>query len=210
MTISDRSPVLLDLSHVDVAASLLARVFQSAPDMRYLIDDDDKMLASSAIRFYKAVIRAGLLYGEVYTTPSLDGLAVWISPENMDFTMGILLRTGLLAALLSLGFGPLVRFVRSSVYVEKLQKQAISGSRWVLVFLGVEPEKQGSGIGGELIQPILNRAGAEGVPCYVESADERNLCFYRRHGFEIVQQGQVPNGGPQVWIMVRKKGGGSD
>lgn len=198
------TPVLLEESQAEMAAELLARAFQDAPDMKFFIGDNTKMLDRAAIRFYKAVIMGGLLYGEVYTTPSMDGVAVWASPENTNFSFGILLRTGLLTALLSLGFKPMVRFINSSSYVQKLQQQVITRQRWVLIFLGVEPLQQGKGLGGILIQPILARADAQGMPCYVESANERNLAFYRKHGFEIINHGQVPQGGPQVWIMVRE------
>lgn len=200
----ETSPVLLAKSQVEQGAELLARALQNAPDMKFLIGDNARMLDKVTLRFYQAVIRVGLLYGEVYTTPSMEGVAVWVSPENTNFTLGILFRTGFLTAILSLGFRPMLRFINSSNYVQKLQKQAISGPRWVLVYLGVEPSQQGKGIGGILIHPILARADADGVPCYVESANARNLTFYKRHGFEIVNHGQVPNGGPQVWIMVRK------
>jgi ribosomal protein S18 acetylase RimI-like enzyme len=204
MSQTEPTPVLLAESKVEQGAELLARAFQDAPDMKFFIGDETKMLDKSTIRFYKAVIIGGLLYGKVYTTPSMDGIAVWASPETTNFSFGVLFRTGLLSALFSLGFRPMLRFINSSSYVQKLQHQVITEPRWVLIYLGIEPSQQGKGIGGILIQPILARADADGVPCYVESADERNLTFYKRHGFEIVNHGQVPNGGPQVWVMVRE------
>lgn len=198
------SPVFLDESQVEQAAGLLARIFQHAPDMTYLVGDDEKMLTRPVQRFYEAFIRIGLLSGEVYTTPSMHGLAIWTSPENNQFTFRMMFQSKLLQAVFSMGLGPAVRFFRSSNYLERLHKEAISRPHWILVFLGVEPSQQGKGIGGELIQPILDQADAEGVPCYVESADERNHNFYKRHGFEIVKQSQVPNGATMVWIFVRE------
>ncbi len=202
----ESSSILLASSQVEQGAEILARAFQNAPDMKFFIGDNAKMLDEKTLRFYQAVIRVGLLYGEVYTTPSMDGVAVWTSPETNNFSLGILFRTGFLTAILSMGLKPMNRFMMATNYVQKLQEEAISGPRWVLVYLGVEPSKQGKGIGGLLIQPVLTRSDAEGIPCYVESADERNLTFYKRHGFSIIKQGQVPKGGPQVWIMVREPG----
>lgn len=204
MSQSETSPVLLVESQVEQAAELLARAFQYAPDMKFLIGENARMLNKATSRFYQAVLRVGLLYGEVYTTASMEGVAVWVNPEYSNFTLGILMRTGLLGALVSLGIRPMLRFINSASYVQKLQEQVISEPRWVLVYIGVEPDLQGKGIGGILIQPILDRADTEGVPCYVESADERNHSFYKRHGFKIVNHGEVPKGGPQVWVMVRE------
>jgi GNAT superfamily N-acetyltransferase len=203
MSVSETSPVLLLSSQVEKGAEVLARAMQHSPDMKYFIGDDSRMLEAPARRFYQSVIRIGLIHGEVYTTPSMLGIAVWVSPEHNSFTFGSMFRTGFLRAIVSMGFGPLRRFVRSSIFVEKLQKQAISVPHWTLVFIGVEPAYRGKGVGGKLIQPILARADSDGMPCYVESVDERNLTFYQRHGFEIVRDGQIPNGGPHVWILVR-------
>lgn len=203
MSGSDTSPILLADSQVAQGAELFARVFQNAPDMQYFIGEN-AVAESKILQYYQAIIRIGLLHGEVYTTSAMDGVAVWVSPENSQLSFGILIRTGFLKALVSMGARPLARFVRSARYLEKLQKQAISEPCWILVQIGVESARQGKGIGGLLIQPILTRAAAEGVSCYVESADERNLSFYTRHGFEIVNHGQVSRGGPPVWVMIRK------
>jgi GNAT superfamily N-acetyltransferase len=203
MSQSDTTPMSLTMSQTEQGAALLARVFQHDPMMKYFIPDSTRML-DIPVRFYRANIHMGLLYGEVYTTRSMEGVAIWVSPGNTDFTFGQLLRSGLLTASLSMGLKTLGRFMRSASYFEKVKKQAISGPHWVLVFLGIEPSQQGKGLGGGLIQPILDRADAEGVPCYLDSTNERNLTFYKKHGFEVAARGQVPNGGPQIWAMLRE------
>lgn len=200
----DTTTVPLNISQVRQGAEVLARTFKHAPDMRFFIGDESRMLAEKTLRFYRAIIRIGMRYGEVTTTSSLDGLAIWVSPENNNFTFGSMFRTGLVSSILAIGLRPAYRFMRSALYVEGLQLEATKRPRWILVFLGVEPSRQGKGIGGVLIQPVLDRADDSGIPCYVESADERNLSFYNRHGFEVVNRGQVPNGGPKVWVLVRE------
>ena len=59
------------------------------------------------------------------------------------------------------------------------------------------------GLGGTLIRPVLEIADGEGRNCFLESANERNLSFYRRHGFEVMEEVQVPNG-PRIWGMLRR------
>jgi ribosomal protein S18 acetylase RimI-like enzyme len=199
-------PILLSGTQVKQGAELLARAFQNAPDMKYFLGDEDRMFDKSTLRFYAAIIRTGILYGAVHTMPSMEGLAVWVGPENTNFTLSALFRSGLLGSILFMGLKPLARFVRSAIYLEKLKEKSISGPHWILVQLGVEPTLQGNGIGGRLIQPILAQADEDYLNCYVESADERNLNFYRRHGFKVADKGRVPNGGPQVWAMVREPG----
>ena len=203
MSPSDMSPVPLKISQVEKGAELLAQVFQSDPMMEFLVADSSRML-NKPKRFYQANIRIGLLYGEVYATPTMDGIAVWLGPGNTDFTFGQMLRSGLLLSTLSMGLKSLARFMQSYKVVMELTSQSISRPHWLLLFLGVEPSQQGKGIGGTLIQPILNQADAEGVPCYLESSNERNLTFYKRHGFKIVGDVQIAEDGPRMWAMLRE------
>jgi ribosomal protein S18 acetylase RimI-like enzyme len=199
----DTSPVALSSAQVQQGAELLARVFQHDPMMQYLVADTSRLL-DKPMRLYRAAIRMGLLSGAVHTTPGIDGVAVWISPGHTDFTFGQLLRSGFLTAALSMGLKSLGRFMQSANYFENLKKQTITDPHWLLLFLGVEPSQQGKGLGATLMQPILDRADAEGLPCYLESTNERNLTFYKRHGFKVSTQGQVPKDGPQIWFMLRE------
>lgn len=198
-------PVRLPYSQVEHGASLLANVFQKDPMMRFLVADSTRML-DRPLPFYRANIRMGFLYGEVHMLPSLDGIAIWVKPGKTDFTFGQFLRSGLLTATFSMGLTSLKRLMGSATFFEEMKKRAISRPHWLLLFLGVDPEQQGRGLGGKLIQPMLDRADGEGVPCFLDSTNQRNLTFYQRHGFRIAAQGKVPNGGPETWAMVRDPG----
>ena len=45
---------------------------------------------------------------------------------------------------------------------------------WYLQYLGVEPRRQGKGLGGALLAPVLERCDGEGVPAHLETSTERN------------------------------------
>jgi hypothetical protein len=55
----------------------------------------------------------------------------------------------------------------------------------------------------------LARSDAAGLPAYLESSKEKNLSFYRRHGFEVVGHIAIPNG-PALWPMLRSVKKGTD
>jgi hypothetical protein len=59
-----------------------------------------------------------------------------------------------------------------------------------------------------LLQPVLERASADGTACYLETGVEKNIRFYERHGFAVVGQGQVPKQALPVWAMVREVANG--
>jgi N-acetylglutamate synthase-like GNAT family acetyltransferase len=61
----------------------------------------------------------------------------------------------------------------------------------------VQPECQGQGIGNRLLQPVIDRASEEGLPCYLITFTERAIRFYQQNGFEIVGSQQLlPNSPP--------------
>jgi ribosomal protein S18 acetylase RimI-like enzyme len=184
------------------AYEMMGRAFRDDPLLRYLVPDND-MRARLAPSFAGKVVRYCSLYGEVHTTPMLEGVACWLPPGDSAPTFTRMLRTGLLTEPLKFGWAGLRKFMDMVSYTEKVHKQAVAGPHWYLWGLGVEPSEQCKGIGGALMQPVLRRAGAEGLPCYLETQNERNLPFYERHGFEIVSDGEVPKRGLRVWAMVR-------
>jgi GNAT superfamily N-acetyltransferase len=75
---------------------------------------------------------------------------------------------------------------------------------WYLATLGTAVEWQGKGVGSALMRPVLEHCDAEGLPCYLESSKGRNVPFYERHGFSVVQEVALPNGGPPIWTMWRE------
>jgi ribosomal protein S18 acetylase RimI-like enzyme len=72
---------------------------------------------------------------------------------------------------------------------------------WYLWVLGVQPDRQGQGFGGQLMAPILSQADRDGLPCYLETESERNVAFYRKHGFEVAHEGDIPGYGLRLWMM---------
>jgi GNAT superfamily N-acetyltransferase len=74
---------------------------------------------------------------------------------------------------------------------------------WYLNSIAVRPEGRSKGIGGLLLEPMLERAKSEELPVYLESSNPRNLSFYYRYGFEAQRDAiQLPDGGPSVLPMI--------
>ena len=197
-----KTVVPLEAHQLSQATEVMSRAFVDDQLLRYLVPDDAKR-ARLAPSFVGKVVRYCSSYGEVYTTRALEGVACWLPPGSSAPTFTRMLRTGLLTEPLKFGWVRFRKFMDVVSYTEKVHKRAVSGPHWYLWGLGVEPSEQGKGIGGALMEPVLRRAGAEGLPCYLETQNERNLPFYERHGFEVVSDGEVPKHGLRVWAMVR-------
>jgi GNAT superfamily N-acetyltransferase len=76
-----------------------------------------------------------------------------------------------------------------------------------LSYLGVAPARQGNGLGTALLRPVLDRCDSQGAPAYLEATNKRNLPLYRRQGFEVREELDLPNG-PRLWTMWREPGSG--
>ena len=72
---------------------------------------------------------------------------------------------------------------------------------YYLQFIGVRPERQGTGIGSALLRAVLDRCDLEGAAVYLE-AGERSRHLYLKHGFEAITELRLPEG-PSVFPMWR-------
>ncbi|HEU5099576.1 MAG TPA: GNAT family N-acetyltransferase [Roseiflexaceae bacterium] len=178
----------------------MARAFRYEPNVTSMLRDETRRERALAWFFGSFVVRLGLRYGEVYTTPAGAGGAVWMRP-GAHTSLWATLRAGLLAMLLHFGPSGAFRSAAFGAYVEQIRKTVAPPLHWYLVDLGVDPAAQGRGLGGALLQPVLARADADAMPCYLETFRERTVTFYKRFGFTVVHTDTIPKGGPPFWCM---------
>lgn len=74
---------------------------------------------------------------------------------------------------------------------------------WYLHAIGVDPHHQNEGLGSALMKHVLPKCDADGLPAFLESSNPRNVPFYLRHGFEVMQVVQVGTS-PTFTLMVRE------
>jgi len=189
--------------HWRQAARALARAFFDEPGVVWLLPHEGKRKRFLLWHFQRE-LRYGHLYGEMHTTPGEPiGAAIWLPPDQPRFTVPRFLALGYGALPAKTGAAALIKFLASMGHLDRLHRQDAPRRHWYLATLGVDPPYQGQGIGGSLLQPVLARADAAGLPCYLETGREINVRFYRKHGFEVVRTGFAPLGGPRYWTMLR-------
>jgi len=195
--------VRLPEAEIPTAGRVLGRAFWDDPMFIYVVPDDEHRTRALP-PFFAAAARYGHLFGEVYTTAgTVEGGAVWIPPDSGEMTPERMAATGLSLVAEHLGEEAMARFFHALQHFDELHKRDMPSSHWYLMILGVDPPRQGLGIGGQLIQPVLARADAAGLPCYLETTKARNVPFYQKHGFAVVVEDDLPGGGPHYWTMRR-------
>lgn len=70
--------------------------------------------------------------------------------------------------------------------------------------IGVDPDRQGQGIGATLLRAMLDQADAEGRGCFLFTATEQNARWYESIGFSTVSAYHPTPTWPQVWAMWRE------
>ncbi|MEJ0095818.1 MAG: GNAT family N-acetyltransferase [Methylocella sp.] len=74
---------------------------------------------------------------------------------------------------------------------------------WYLHMAGCLPSAQRKGFGSAVVRAGLARSDADGVPAYLETAEESNLPFYASLGFAVTHEWKVKSG-PACWSMLRR------
>jgi GNAT superfamily N-acetyltransferase len=195
--------VRLGDSQIDVAGAVLARAFQNDPLMVYTIPDQGER-ARLLPEFYTRMARFGCIAGEVYTTAdAINGAAVWL-PPGVKWTRERVEAAGLHELSKILGDEAMGRFREVVGREAQARERDITAPYWYLLLLGVEPARQGRGLGGELMRPIMERAHSEGFACYLETEQPRNVAFYLKHGFEGIIDGETAGAtGVRFWTFRR-------
>lgn len=190
-------PVIAD----DVAplGGMLARAFDADPIFRAILPDDAHRARALPALFAEWIRRLHLQHAASWTTDDHAGAALWSPPGKWH--IGVLDQARM---------GPrMIGALRSRVLVGLRVLLAVESPHpkepphYYLRVIGCDPSRQGQGVGAALLRPVLERCDAERLPAYLESSNEKNLSFYRRHGFECV--GDVTTHlGPKAWLMWRK------
>jgi ribosomal protein S18 acetylase RimI-like enzyme len=176
-------------------SGVLARAFAADPMMRWPLGDIAD--PGRALEACFCLLNAGSIEsGLVFEAAGGAGVAVWVPPD----LAGRWAETERLArpAIHALAADGGARYERLWDWVEERVPQE---PLWYLDQLGVDPARQGEGLGKALVQFGLARAAAAGLPAFLETATERNVRFYESLGFRLVEEGSVPGDGPRIWFL---------
>jgi GNAT superfamily N-acetyltransferase len=180
---------------VPALAAALGRAFHDDPVFAWMFPGEAKR-RRWARRFFDIRVRQLLPQDEVYAIPGV-GAAVWAQPERWDLGWrGV-------ADMLPLTIGLGRRAPRATIgnaRVEAAHRRV--EPHWYLAVLGVDPPRQGRGLGTALLAPVLEQCDRDRIGAYLETATEKDVAFYTRFGFRVTDELRLPDG-PPMWPMWR-------
>jgi GNAT superfamily N-acetyltransferase len=72
-----------------------------------------------------------------------------------------------------------------------------------LQFLAVAPGAQGRGLGGELLDRVVEQAAGARLPLRLDTTNPVNLPFYEAHGLQVRSEARLGPAGPTMWSLER-------
>jgi hypothetical protein len=178
-------------------AQVLAGALHDEPRFTY-VAPDETVRPTIVRRIVSKAIDASRLYGEIYTTATVRGGALWIRPGEQLWP---LLQQARTAGPNEIGPAGLRRLIKLGRFVERVRQRLATQPHWYLLFLGTEAGCAPA-VCHTLIAPVLARADVNRFPCYVETFRESEMQSLHGHGFRIEGGARIP-GGPEFWAMMR-------
>jgi ribosomal protein S18 acetylase RimI-like enzyme len=187
----------------DVAplGAVLGRAFADDPIWRWIYPQPDR--SRRLRRMFRALLAVSLARGAtVLTDEARAGAAIWQRSDDRD--LGLVGNARMGAAMVV----SRARLRRGQTVIREIERRHPRHPlHWYLSVLGTDPAHQGTGVGSALVRHVLDDPANAGEAAYLETETEANVPFYRRFGFEVVGELDVPGGGPHLWLMWREPPG---
>ena len=180
------------------AARALAEAFDGDPPMCWFLPEEEGRVGRLEPYFRALVRHVHMRYGEIWVSEEPAGAAGWIAPGAWPLSVSQRWRAAAVE-LRTFGRHP----VRAMRGVEVLERGHPGKPHWFLDYVGVERAGQGRGIGSALLRPMLERCDADRAPAYLTAGSPRSRELYLRHGFQVTEEFNLPDGGPPLWRMWR-------
>ena len=197
--------VPLQQSDFAIAADCLAAAFEQDPLMSHGLPEAAEAKRIALEKISQGALNFAKSYERTYTTAGQPkGVAIWQPPEASEVNpaqLWNLVTSGLLQTPFYLRWDRLPDLVWMMSLFSRLHQKLMPDPHWYLMMLGVSPQAQGQGIGGKLIQPVLEEADRSNVPCYLETTTPAAVRFYERNGFQVIHQDFFA--GHPYWAMKR-------
>lgn len=173
-------------SDKDLVVDILSKAFDSNKSVNFVVKHDAKR--PERIRHLMAYsFEICWLFGKVYLSEDKKACALVLLPENKRSTF----KSIWLDILLALRCVGLERVGKMMSREKKVNAHYPKQLIYYLWFIGVDPGCQKSGVGGKLLQEVLDEAKRLARPVCLETSMPENVEWYKRKGFRVYETVEV-------------------
>jgi len=192
--------------HAD-ASTILKQAFECDSVVRHFWPDDTEYEKRMGTYFAHVLWVFGTSYEMTDVVTDNEGnvtaCATW-EPAHKSMMCVVRLLFVLVWCVMIMGVGRTWDSVKMMMMLEKKQMHHAPTALHLAV-IGTGLAFQGKGMGSKCIKVGLDRADKQGVPCYLESSNPKNVPFYERMGFRTVETLNIADGkGPLMTLMLRE------
>jgi GNAT superfamily N-acetyltransferase len=194
---------------IERCTGILARAFQDDPGA-VIFEPEPDLRRLIMPRFFRMFLLAGLAEGGDIVVPAgeVAGVASWFGPVRHGPSDAAMEAAGMADVVAAFGPAAATRMAAMVGEIEDQHARRVQEPHLRLDFFGVDPDRQGAGIGTLLMAHGHAIADREGLPCYLETFTEANVRYYGRRGYAVTGTYRVGDGIP-VYAMLRSPSPGA-
>ena len=178
---------------ISLVVRIISESFKDNKSTNFVTGNDiSKLPALIKYSSYKA-----LLNGDIFISHDEKAVALLIDSSKNKISISYLYHT-LVLAINVIGLSRVREVLNREKLIAKHQPKNDFLHLW---YIGVLPENSGTGKGTQLLQDILKFYSSDQKPIYLETSTIRNLSFYKRNGFEIVNK--IENNLPYTLFILK-------
>lgn len=183
---------------IPILSKVLCEAFINDPMINTIVKNDKQKMVRMEI-FFNIMLKYALSKGYLYTNDKKNCCAAWIKPEYYDDASYIKL-TNIISWIKVIGFDRVLKVLRVYYNLSKYQPKF---KNYYLMFLGIQPEIQGKGLGSQIMKPMIEISDNESMPIYLETSNKNNVSFYQKLNFRVIHEVNEDNFLPNTWFMAR-------
>jgi ribosomal protein S18 acetylase RimI-like enzyme len=195
----------LNKNEITRVGEMLTEAFQDDPVFNAIFED---ATFEQRRAFFTTPVMYSRKYGQVMASSSqLEGVAAWVPGKYAQMTLPRLILSGAFFTGMQMGMDVSKRMATVFKPTDDDRKAFMHGRDYFyLVMIGVAPQSQGQGLGGKLLQAVIDESEKSGLPVYLETETEENVSIYEHFGFTVIEKVMLPLIDLPMWEMIREPG----
>lgn len=192
----------LKKSDLEKCAQVASKAFINDETSKFLLSS--KLTQEALYEFYFVLYNA--VYEKMYMfadSEDINGFIIFSSMENSEISLLEFIKAGGLKIIFSLGIDLIFRSLEYEKNCINIRKYFVQKNNWHIFQFGVNPEKQGIGLGSKIIKPVLNWFNSKNITCFLETHKDVNVDIYSHFGFVLKSIDTLPRKKEKQYSMFR-------
>ncbi len=163
-----------------LVVDILTVSFETNKSVNYIVKQDKKRVKRirSLMNYSFEVCYS---FGEVFLSDDNKACALVLYPDRKKTTFKSILED-IKLLFNSIGLSNIGKAMKREAAIKKIQPNVPMYYLW---FIGVDPNSQGTGIGTQLMNEVIEDSKVKSRPIYLETSTQRNLPWYKKFGFDV-------------------------